>query len=110
VSEDQLMSALSQRWGATLPTVKRPEEVQHRQPPSATDASLIRGSLLSPREHEVLLLLAEGYANREIAESIFRSVKTVETYRASIKRKLGLRNRAEMVRYVRAVGSLNRTA
>ena len=110
VSEDQLMSALSQRWGATLPTVKRPEEVQHRQPPSATDASLIRGSLLSPREHEVLLLLAEGYANREIAEKLFRSIKTVETYRANIKRKLGLTNRAEIVRYVRAAGLLNRTA
>ena len=65
---------------------------------------------LSPREHEVLLLLADGYTNREIAEKIFRSIKTVETYRANIKRKLELRNRADMVRYVRAAGLLNRTA
>ena len=64
---------------------------------------------ISRREREVLLLLAEGHTNREIAKRIFRSIKTVETYRASIKRKLGLRNRAEIFRYVRAAGLLSRT-
>ena len=76
---------------------------------AAPEPPLVRGSLLSPREREVLLLLAKGYTNREIADRIFRSVKTVETYRASIKRKLGLRNRAEIFRYARAAGLLNRT-
>lgn len=76
----------------------------------ADELPLARCPRLSPREHEVLLLLADGYTNREIAEKIFRSIKTVETYRANIKRKLGLRKRAEIVRYVRAAGLLNRTA
>jgi len=65
---------------------------------------------LSPREYEILLLLAEGYSNREIAEKIFRSIKTVETYRANIKTKLGLRKHSEIVRYVRQAGPADRTA
>jgi two-component system, NarL family, response regulator NreC len=73
-------------------------------PTRGTGSPPTSGSLLSPREHEVLLLLAEGYTSQEIAEKIFRSVKTVETYRASIRRKLGLRNRAEIVHYVRTHG------
>lgn len=105
VSEDQLMSALSQRWGATLPTVERPEEVQHKRPPRAAEDLLTARSRLSPREREVLLLLAEGYTNQEIAERIFRSIKTVETYRANIKRKLGLSSRADIVRYAWAGAS-----
>ncbi len=70
----------------------------------------MKGPQLSQREREVLLLLAEGYSNREVAERIFRSVKTVETYRANIKKKLGIRNRADMVRYAREAGLLDRPA
>lgn len=54
---------------------------------------------LSAREREVLQLLAEGKSNREISETLNLSVKTVETHRANIMRKLGLRNIADLVLY-----------
>jgi two-component system response regulator NreC len=59
---------------------------------------------LSPREEEVLRRLAAGYTNREIADDLVISVKTVETHRAHILGKLGLRKRAELVRYARTHG------
>jgi two-component system response regulator NreC len=54
---------------------------------------------LSDREREVLRLLALGHTNQEIAEMLFISVRTAETHRAHIMRKLGLSTRAELVRY-----------
>jgi two-component system, NarL family, response regulator NreC len=65
-----------------------------------------RCSLLSPRERQVLILLAQGYTNREVAEQIYVSIKTVETHRAHIARKLELRNRAGLIRYARESGLL----
>ncbi len=56
-------------------------------------------SVLSKREEEVLRRLALGYANKEVAEKLNLSVKTVETYRQRITEKTGLRSRAEMVQY-----------
>ncbi len=57
---------------------------------------------LTPREQEVLELLALGYTNREIGGELTISVRTVETHRASILAKLGLRTRADLVRYSRS--------
>jgi DNA-binding NarL/FixJ family response regulator len=54
---------------------------------------------LSPRELEVLELIALGKTNREIAEQLFISVKTTESHKTNILSKLGLRNTAELVRY-----------
>ena len=54
---------------------------------------------LSDRERDVLRLLAYGYTNRQIAEKLFLSVKTVEGYKARIVEKLGLRGRAALTRY-----------
>ncbi|MBP1042993.1 response regulator transcription factor [Vagococcus sp. BWB3-3] len=54
---------------------------------------------LSNREQEVLPLVALGYANREIAERLFISVKTVEVHKANIMKKLALANRVELIRY-----------
>jgi len=56
---------------------------------------------LTAREAEVLALIAEGYTNPEIAERLVVSVRTVETHRSSIHRKVGTTNRAELVRYAR---------
>lgn len=61
---------------------------------------------LSEREHEVLGLLALGHTNQEIATMLFISVRTAETHRAHIMRKLGLTTRAEIVRYALATGQL----
>jgi DNA-binding NarL/FixJ family response regulator len=66
-----------------------------------------RHSLLSPRERQVLILLAQGYTNREVAEQIYVSIKTVETHRARIAKKLQLRNRAELIHYAHESGLLS---
>ncbi len=54
---------------------------------------------LSQREGEVLRLTAQGYSNKEIASRLSVSIKTVETYKARASEKLGLRTRADIVRY-----------
>ena len=54
---------------------------------------------LSERELEVLRLIALGHTNNEIAQQLFLSVRTVESHRSHIQQKLGLTNRAELVRY-----------
>jgi two-component system, NarL family, response regulator NreC len=61
---------------------------------------------LSSREQQVLLRLAQGHTNQEIANRLFLSVKTIETYRARIADKLGLRTRADIVRYAVELGIL----
>jgi DNA-binding NarL/FixJ family response regulator len=63
-------------------------------------------SLLSPREREVLIRLGQGYTNRQIAEQIQVSVKSVETYRARIAQKLELHSRVDFIRYAHASGLL----
>ncbi len=62
---------------------------------------------LSEREHEVLRLLALGHTNQEIAKQLYISVRTAETHRAHIMRKLDLASRAELVRYAIAHGLLD---
>ena len=54
---------------------------------------------LTPREREVLQLLAEGHRNKEIARRLAVSVKTVETHRAAVMAKIGAGNIADLVRY-----------
>jgi len=54
---------------------------------------------LSEREAEVLRMIAMGNTNAQIAQSLYLSVRTVETHRAHIQQKLGLADRAALVRY-----------
>jgi len=61
---------------------------------------------LTARERQVLTLIAHGYSNHEIAERLTVSVKTVETHKARLQEKLGLRTRAELVRYALQRGLL----
>lgn len=61
---------------------------------------------LSPREGQVLTLLAEGHTNQEAADRLGVSVKTVETYRSRLGDKLGLRNRAALFRFALETGLL----
>ncbi|MGB7983482.1 MAG: response regulator transcription factor, partial [Candidatus Nanopelagicales bacterium] len=60
--------------------------------------------LLSPREEEVLKLIAEGRSGKDIAELLFISPKTVERHRANLLAKLGLKDRLELARYAIRVG------
>lgn len=76
---------------------------------NAAERSLIRAWMeddatgprepLSPREQEVLKLIAEAHTNREIGEILHLSEKTVESHRGNLLRKLGMRDRVELVRY-----------
>jgi DNA-binding NarL/FixJ family response regulator len=69
-----------------------------------------RASDLSEREKEVLVMLAWGYSNKEIAGQFKLSVKTVETYKLRIGEKLGLRSRTKMVQYAMRQGWMNETS
>jgi len=59
---------------------------------------------LSDREREVLQLVAEGRTNREIADRLFISVKTVLRHRTNIMEKLGFHNRTELIKYAISKG------
>lgn len=62
---------------------------------------------LTPREQEVMRLLAEGFTVREIAEKLFISPKTVENHRSNLMHKLGLRSAIELVRYAARLGLID---
>lgn len=64
------------------------------------------GGSLSERERDVLMRIARGFSNKEIAGELGLSVKTVETYKGRMAEKLGLRSRAEIVRYAAQQGWL----
>ncbi|MEF2247123.1 MULTISPECIES: response regulator transcription factor [unclassified Paenibacillus] len=62
---------------------------------------------LSDREREILSWLAKGYSNKEIAESLFISVKTVESHRSKLMEKLGLKTRPELIKFALKKGLLS---
>ena len=65
--------------------------------------------MLSDREREVLHLLARGHTNQQVADRLCIGVKSVETYKARLMEKLGLKGRAELVRYALTHGLLKDT-
>ena len=104
----------------------RPAELLHAIRAIATGAKYLDGSLtpaagtptkappklepstpLSPRETEVLRLIAWGNTNKEIASRLDLSVKTVEAHKANGMRKLGMRGRIDIVRYALLQGWLH---
>jgi DNA-binding NarL/FixJ family response regulator len=60
--------------------------------------------VLTPREEEILKLVAEGHSSRAIADTLVISVKTVERHRANMLQKLGMRDRLELTRYAIRAG------
>jgi two-component system response regulator NreC len=70
--------------------------------PAAANASSVE--LLTPREIGVLRLVVQGYTNRQIAEELALSVRTVEGHRANLTAKLGMHSRVELARYAREHG------
>ena len=63
------------------------------------DLKELARSRLTPREREIVQLLAEGKSSKEVAESLTISVKTADTHRANVMRKLDLHSVTELVRY-----------
>lgn len=62
---------------------------------------------LSEREKEIVSLIAKGYSNKEVAEQLVISVKTVETHKSNIMEKLGLKTRPDLVKYALKKGLLH---
>jgi DNA-binding NarL/FixJ family response regulator len=65
----------------------------------AEDSEHVEQEELTPREREIVKLIAEGYTNQQIADLLHRSVKTIESHRANILRKLGIHDTIELVKY-----------
>ena len=65
----------------------------------ARSGEVIEGEMLTPRELEIVKLVAEAHTNEEIGEMLVISKKTVERHRANILEKLGMRDRVEITRY-----------
>jgi two-component system, NarL family, response regulator LiaR len=82
--------------GAYLPPRVAREVVSHYVHPPAGDSAIPH---ISEREKEVLVLIAEGKSNREIAEQLCVSVKTVMVHRGNIMEKLDIHSRTELVKY-----------
>ncbi len=94
VAQLQLFMALIRAYTA-------PPPASHGQQGEAVDASSLAQELrvLTPRELEVLRLVAEGRTNQEIADQLVLSIKTVQTHRANVMEKLGLRDITHLVRF-----------
>jgi two-component system, NarL family, response regulator NreC len=103
-AEDELISAIKVVSRGDMyihPAITRLLFSQPSPPKPSEEASL---ETLSPRELEVLGYLARGYTNRQIAETLYISIRTVESHRANIMGKLGLKNRIELVGYAKKYG------
>lgn len=86
------------------------EDISERQRPdqvSPVSEKEERYRSLSEREAQIFKLVALGHRNSEIAEMLYLSVKTVETYKARLMHKLGVRSRAALVRYALDLGILD---
>ena len=106
-ADTELLSAIRavSRGGAYL----HPEHARallQDQPPEPKPVTDDSYESLSPREREALRLIALGHTNREIADMLRLSVKTVEVHRARVMAKLGLTTRAALVRYALQRGIL----
>jgi DNA-binding NarL/FixJ family response regulator len=83
-----------------------------RLPASITDALELRRPLakLTPRQVEVLRMVAEGHRTREIATRLQVSVKTVESHRGEIMKRLGIHDLVNLVRYAMRLGLVRMTS
>jgi DNA-binding NarL/FixJ family response regulator len=66
--------------------------------------NLLKGKLLTERETDVLHLILQGRSNKEIADTLHRSVRTIEDHRCHIMRKLGVDNVVDLVKRATAMG------
>jgi DNA-binding NarL/FixJ family response regulator len=80
---------------------------QKKQEITPTDEKQARYNSLSEREAQIFKLVALGHRNSEIADMLYLSVKTVETYKSRLMQKLGLRSRAALVRLALELGVLD---
>lgn len=84
---------------------KSQPDAAHTNLRPAADTPLVES--LSDRERQVLAEVAKGYTNQQIADSVGLSVKTIESYRARLMKKLNLKTRADLVRLALEMGALD---
>lgn len=99
-SSSELISALHTVWRGDVflyPTMAKKLLSDYLQRVKAGQDKDYDG--LTKREMEILKLIAEGYTNQEIADRLVISITTVQTHRAHIMAKLGLRSPAELIKY-----------
>jgi len=95
---DELVMALEKTWKGepyTSPAIAQAMTEALRLQKRSSQVT----ALLTPRESEVLTLIADGLTNAEIADKVSLSVNTVDTHRKNLLAKLGLRNTAQLIRY-----------
>ncbi|MFC1976414.1 response regulator [Chloroflexota bacterium] len=103
-AESELIDAIRAVWRGDLyvhPAMTR-ALLKDISPSSAPNNSPVETP--TPRETDVLRYIAQGYTNRQTAEALSISVRTVESHRANLMDKLHLRSRVELVRYARENG------
>lgn len=88
---------------------KIPAAIRQRLMKSTESREQPTAPLLSPRESEVLSLIAKGYTNKEIADRLHISVKTVEAHRAHIIERIGAQTKADLIDYAVAHELINLT-
>lgn len=102
-ADRELLTAIrAVREGRHFVDVTQAEDMLPRIPARTSSSR----ELLSERERQVLAFLARGFTHQEIADRLALSIKTVETYLARVSHKLGLRRRADLVRYALECGIL----
>lgn len=107
VADSELLTAIRAVYaGRTFVDVTHAEAVNGVSLQRGGETATLPAKALSRREREVLRLLAQGNTNREVADTIGVSVKTVETYRTRLKEKLGLKSRPELYRFAVESGIL----
>ena len=80
-------------------TVRRTAKTKHKDPTLDMKNTRRATPRLTPRERQVLSLVAHGFTSKQIGEKLGISPRTAETHRVNIGRRLGIRNVAQMVRY-----------
>jgi DNA-binding NarL/FixJ family response regulator len=94
-----LKNTAARELSDAIAAVMRGENYLTRQAAEVLEAEADDTAELTQREAEVLKLLAEGHSSKEIADALFLSTRTVETYRAQIMDKLGIRTIAGLTKY-----------
>lgn len=92
---------MGRRWARTRELVVVREVRVPADGPFVVDADRLRELAITPREHQILDLVAEGLSNREIGERLFVSENTVKTHAARVFSKLGVNRRVQAVRRAR---------
>ncbi len=110
VADTELISALRAVAKGRLFVDCGSKDLQSPGERAAPAASTVPIDTLSDREREVLTAIARGFTNQQVADNLHLSVKTVESYRARLMKKLNLTSRADLVRLALEMGILKDNA